>query len=157
MGPNAPNRAQPLVPWAVPQQALGLGTNAATPEPLAGSRALLAPPTFDLGKYGDVQTYPCNFAGARNELAILRPTKAVRTFLLVVNSFAVPNIIRVNFDAPASPTLGMPIPAGGNLFMDYFVPQQDVHVYSLIAGTIMCFYCHVNVADARRVFDALSG
>lgn len=157
MGPNAPNRGQPLASWMQPQNPGQVGGAGATPEPLQAPPVVKAAPTFDLGKYGDIQTYPCIFPAAMDELAILRPTKSVRTFLLVVNSLVIPNIITVNFDAPATPTSGIQIPAGGNLFMDYFVPQQDVHVYSPIAGVVQCFYCNVNVADYSRLLTALSG
>lgn len=84
--------------------------------------------------YGDLTTLPVTFAGAGSQLVLPRP-KNIRVYLLIVNTLAA-NPINFNFGNAADNTL-YPIPAGGNYLADTSVPQNDLYIFSPVAGTVL--------------------
>lgn len=110
-------------------------------------------PIYRPGMYGEGQLSPITFAGASDILVLPRPGKGIRAWLLIVNDLAA-STIRVNFDSSASATIGIAIGPGGNLFMDVVVPQNDIHVFSPIAGLIHIAYINLDPTNPTRVIQA---
>ena len=96
----------------------------------------------DLSRFGDAILNTVVFAGAGNQLVLLRPTQGIRRFLFIGNNLAA-GIARINLDAPANVGLGIGVGAGLALFMDAFVFQNDIHVFLPGAGNITLCYSNV--------------
>jgi len=94
---------------------------------------------YESTRYGEAQVFPVQYAGAGSQLVLQRPQGGKRTLLIIVNDLAV-GVIRVCFDANATAALGVPIAAGGNMFLDAAVPQQNVFVFSPNAGQVTVCY-----------------
>lgn len=110
---------------------------------------------FESGRYGDAQCIPFAFAVAGSLLALPRPLKSQRTLLIIVNDLAA-GTMRVNFDNPAAAGIGVPIVAGGNLFMDTKVPQNDIWIFSPGGGIATITFMNVDITDPTRVLRANS-
>ena len=106
------------------------------------SNTPLADPGISVVMYGDADVLPIVFAGAGDQLVLPRP-KVRRVLLSIVNTLAA-NPINFAFGRPADNVSGVPIPAAGNAFFDNAVPQNDVHVFSPVAGTILVLYMNTN-------------
>ena len=107
-------------------------------------------PIFTPGFYGDAQLQLIVFPGAGSQLVLPRPSQYQRTLLIITNDIAGVNI-RVNFDTPASVTVGLPIPPGGNLFMDNVVAQNDVWVFAPAAGNVQVAWMNIDVTNTKRL------
>lgn len=88
--------------------------------------------------YGDGDVIPIVFAAAGDQLVLPRP-KVRRALLSIINTLAA-NPINFAFGRQADNVSGVPIPAAGNVFFDNAVPQNDVHVFAPVAGTILVLY-----------------
>lgn len=88
--------------------------------------------------YGDMSIIPIVFAGL-GDLFVLERPKNTRIFLTIVNTLAA-NPINFAFGRAADNVSGIPIPAAGNVFFDTAVPQNDLHIFSPVAGTILVGY-----------------
>lgn len=99
---------------------------------------IIAPPATvvqeDL-RYGDMSTQTIAFTGAGAQLVLQRP-QGKRTFLVIVNELAAPNVARVDFDRPPNVSTGVPIAASANWLFDSVVPQNNVYVWVPAAGNI---------------------
>lgn len=101
--------------------------------------------TFDPGSYGEAVNLPVIFAGAGALLALRRPTSGIRTLLIIANSIA-GFAINIGYDTIPTVASGLPIAAGGNLFLDQKVPQNDIWIFSPAAGTVQITYMIDNVS-----------
>lgn len=106
------------------------------------SNTPLADPGISVIMYGDADVLSIVFAAAGDQLVLPRP-KVRRALLSVINTL-VANPINVAFGRQADNVSGVPIPAAGNIFFDNAVPQNDVHVFSPVAGTILVLYINTN-------------
>jgi len=107
----------------------------------ATSQQITSTAVFEPAKYGDIiQQNPVLPAGV-DVLVLPRPT-ITRTFLFIQNTTA--GIIYFAFGQQANLQSGQ-IQAGGNLFMDAFVPQNDVHLYAPVLSSIPLLYSNVNL------------
>ena len=91
---------------------------------------------------GDGVVLPIVFPALGDQLALARPPGR-RTLLVVINTLAA-NPVNVNFGVAADNVAGIPIPVGGNLFLDVAVPQNDVHIFAPVAGTVLVFFINTN-------------
>ena len=107
-------------------------------------------PTYIPGLFGDGQLQLVVFPAAGATLVLPRPSQFQRVLLIIVNDIAGFNI-RVNFDTPANVTVGLPIPPGGNLFMDNVVVQNDVWVFAPVAGNVQVAFMNVDVTNIARL------
>ena len=108
-------------------------------------------PNYNPAAYGDGQLSLVVFGGGGvNILVCARPSQFQRTLLIIVNDIAGFNV-RVNFDAPANVVLGFPVPPGGNIFFDNVVPQNDIHVFSPVAGNIQVAFMNIDVRNSNRL------
>lgn len=107
-------------------------------------------PVYNPGFYGDMTVIPVVYAGAQDQLVLARP-KETRIYLVIVNPLPA-NSIYVNFDASAEPAAGgavkgVPIAAGNGAWVfDQVVPQNDVHIYAPVAGTILVGFINRNIS-----------
>lgn len=107
-------------------------------------------PVYTPGFYGDMTVIPVVYGAAADQLVISRP-KETRIYLVIVNPLPA-NPIYVNFDASAAPTAGgaltgIPVAAGNGAWVfDQAVPQNDVHIYSPVAGTVLVGFINRNIA-----------
>jgi hypothetical protein len=124
---------------AIYNAAVASGATPAQAETLIGNASQAIPTqTFTPGMvYGDFTPLPVVFAAAGSQLVLPRP-KNIRVYLLIVNTLAA-NPINFNFGAAADNTL-YPIPAGGNYIADTSVPQNDLYIFSPVAGQILVGY-----------------
>lgn len=111
-------------------------------------------PVYEPRLYGDGQVVPIAFAAAGDLLALARPARFQRVWLLIVNDLAA-SVIRVNFDNPASANVGIAIQPGANIFMDSGVPQNDIHIFSPIAGAITVAHMLLDVTNPSRILQNL--
>lgn len=111
--------------------------------------------TFMPSMYGNAQVITPVWAVAGDILVLPRPTTGQRVFLLIVNNLAA-SVANVNFDNVASAAIGIQIQPGGNLFMDQFVPQNDIHIFIPIAGVITVAFCTLDATDPTRMLQANS-
>ena len=132
------------------------------PSPVPGSlRAPIDAPgeppksaaVYDPSRFVDGTPLVFTFGGAGDQLVLQRPTKGQRVFLLIVNDLAA-GVIRVNWDSPASATVGIPIGVGGNLFMDETVFQNDVHVFAPGAGNIQIAHAITDTTNPAKILNA---
>ncbi|MHB8674550.1 MAG: hypothetical protein ACYDAK_12860 [Candidatus Limnocylindrales bacterium] len=112
-------------------------------------------PSFSPAQFGNAQIITPVFAAAGDQLVLPRPATGQRVFLLIVNNLAA-SVANVNFDNIASAAIGIQIQPGGNLFMDQFVPQNDIHIFIPIAGVITVAFCVLNATDPTRILQANS-
>ena len=112
-------------------------------------------PSYMPCMYGNAQVITPLFAGAGDLLVLPRPATGQRVFLLIVNNLAA-SVANVNFDNVASAAIGIQIQPGGNLFMDQFVPQNDIHIFIPIAGVITVAFCVLDPTDPTRILQANS-
>jgi len=110
-------------------------------------------PVYLSGHYGNVQYLAFTFAVAGNQLVLARPVKAQRVLLVIANDLAA-GTMRVNFDAPAAAAIGIPIVAGGNLFLDVAVPQNDIYIFSPGGGVASVMYLNVDITNPTNVLQA---
>lgn len=120
------------------------------PSNAQSSRPEPAHPQYSPAQFGDGQLSTVVFAGAGNLLVIARPPQFQRVLLIIVNDIAGFNV-RVNFDSAANVTTGFPIPPGGNIFFDNVVPQNDIHVFSPVAGNIQVAFMNIDITNAQRL------
>jgi hypothetical protein len=133
------------------------GNRSAVPRSLRppgySSRAVVdqqATPIFNPGLYGDAQVLTLIYAAAGDVLAIPRPATNQRVLLIIVNQLAAGNIM-INYDNPGSAASGIPIAAGGNIFYDTVVPQNDVHIWASAAGTVQVSYMNLDITNVNRI------
>jgi hypothetical protein len=113
----------------------------ATQVPMAGTNAtqlqkLITPniseparTIFDKTKYGYVNIVSFTLATAGVDVLALNRPSQLRVFLLILNSVGSAGVINVGFDVPAlGPGGSITLPAGGMMFFDEFVPQNDIHI-----------------------------
>lgn len=140
-----------LSPWAWPPRQVnrmpsdvGAGRSQTVPEsmvPPSGGGTQGAqdqPPTVPIsipGSYGTALDFDLTFAGAGLLLALAAPSAGVRSLLIIENNIA-GFVIRIGFGSQPAATSGLQIAAGGNLFMDIKVPQNDIWIFSPAAGTV---------------------
>ncbi len=110
---------------------------------------------FESGRYGDAQLLTFTFAAAGSSLVLPRPLKSQRTLLIIVNDLAA-GTMRVGFDNPAAAGIGVPIVAGGNLFMDVKVPQNDIWVFSPGGGIVSILFMNADITNPSNVLRASS-
>lgn len=103
--------------------------------------------SFDPGMYGDMQVIPIVLEANVDVLALARPVNS-RVILIIQNTQAA-NILFATFDNAATTLNGIQIPAGGNLFFDSPTPQNDLHLLSTAAGTIILSYMNVDIVNAH--------
>lgn len=92
--------------------------------------------------YGDIQSAFVALANGVDKLVLSRPGNT-RVFLLIYN----PNAANLYFafDQQANASC-LPIPPGGNLLMDVFVPQNDLHLfYTGAAVTVPIMYSNATL------------
>lgn len=116
---------------------------------------LQSAPSFEPAKFGEMVHNQLAHPGGVDVLALIRPVKSIRSFLLIANELAA-TIIHVNYDNPAGAAVGTPIGPGGNLFLDAAVPQNDVHIFSPVAGNIQISYINIDPTNATKVVQATS-
>ena len=137
----------------------GSNSTAGTAAPVSMSPAQAAVAqalaTYVPGMYGNAQVITPNFAVAGDQLILPRPATGTRTFLLIVNNLAA-SVVNVNFDNVASAAIGIQIQPGGNLFMDQFVPQNDVHIFLPIAGVVTVAFCVIDPTNPTAMLQANS-
>lgn len=104
-------------------------------------------PVYDPSLYGDGINFPFVFGAAGDMLVLARaPAGLTRIYLLIVNTLAA-NPVQVAFGQAAALLSGIPIPAAGNY--EPLKPQQnDVHVFSPVAGTIQIVHTLVDLSTA---------
>lgn len=103
---------------------------------------------YDANNYGDMVVKPFTFAAAGSVLALERP-KHVRIFLLIQNRLGA-NPIEVAWDTPGQVGNGITLPAGGNVLFDSRVPQNDLFIFSPVAGfAATVAFINVNLRRAR--------
>jgi len=100
---------------------------------------------FDSTGYGNGLIQPIVFAAPGDFLALPRPPSGVRTLLVIENTIA-GFVITFNYDAPAAVGTGIQIAAGGNVFFDKVVPQNDIHIFSPVAGVVQIMWMIDNSA-----------
>ena len=114
-----------------------------------GTQAAQAPvapaPSYEPGAYGEAVNLPIVFAAAGALLALRRPTSGIRSLLIIANSIA-GFAITVGYDTAPTVGSGLPIAAGGNLFLDQKVPQNDIWIFSPAAGTVQITYMIDNIS-----------
>ena len=117
-----------------------------TPPPVNSGKADPLPiAVFDASLYGDGQLLTQVYAGAGSLLVVPRPQGQLRTYLLLINVTAA-STIRIALDAAASAVSGIPLAAGGNFLMDAKVWQNDIHVFSPVAGAgVLAAWMNVTV------------
>lgn len=111
---------------------------------------------FEAGRYGDAQLLSFTFAALGTALVLQRPLKSQRTLLVIVNDLAA-GTMRVGFDNPPAAAVGIPIVAGGNLFFDTKVPQNDIWVFSPGGGVVTILYINADITNPTRVLRASAG
>ena len=111
---------------------------------------LRATPTFAPGSFGDALLQSTIFGAPGSILALPRPVRAQRTLLIIANNFPA-QVIYVNYDNPASPVVGVPIGPGGNMFLDTVVPQNDIYIFSPVAGVVPITYINIDATNPSRV------
>ena len=103
--------------------------------------------TFVPGRYGDMAQILVTLAANVDLLALSRP-KNTRILLIVYNSAAA-NLF-IAFDQAANAG-SLPIPPGGNLFLDNAVPQNDIHLfYAAGATTVPIYYINTDISSQAR-------
>ena len=96
---------------------------------------------YEDGRYGDIVTQLVQVPAGADIIALQRP-KFTRVFLLLFNP-TLANLY-VGFDTQSS--IGaLPIPPGGNLFFDAFVPQNDIHLFAAAASAIPLLYANQDI------------
>ena len=123
------------------------------PSPPQGS-VLAAQPQFSPGSFGDALILSVAFGAAGDILALPRPPLGVRTLLIIVNDLPA-SAIRVNMDSPATATAGIAIQPLGNLLLDAVVPQNDIHIFSPIAGVVTVMYINADVTNPAKILEAV--
>lgn len=83
--------------------------------------------------YGDATILPITFAAAGDLLVLPRP-RGTRTLLLITNILP-GNPVNYSWDRAADAVTGIPLgAAGGFRLFDNSVPQNDLHIFSPVAG-----------------------
>jgi hypothetical protein len=98
---------------------------------------------FDKTKYGNLNIVSFTLAAAATDvIALLRPSQ-LRVALLILNGIGSAGVINVGFDVPAlGPGGSITLPAGGMIFFDAFVPQNDIHISCNTATSFVAItYC----------------
>ena len=113
-------------------------------------------PIYTPSLYGNMLYRPCVYAAPGDNLALASPSIAQRVYLLVVNIYA-GSIITLNFDNPASPDNGIPIPPGGHWLFDNVIPQNDIHIFSPIIGYVPIVYLDIDVTNTNYIHETLTG
>lgn len=120
------------------------------PPPGSGTQAAQgasAPaPVYTPGSYGEAVTVPIIFSAAGALLALRRPTAGIRKLLIINNTIA-GFAITVGYDGAPNVGNGLQIAAGGNLFFDVVVPQNDIWIFSPAAGTVQLIYMIDNISQ----------
>lgn len=111
---------------------------------------------YESGRYGDAQLLSFTFAVAGVALVLPRPLKSQRILLVIVNDLAA-GTMRVGFDNPSAAGIGIPIVAGGNLFMDVKVPQNDIYIFSPGGGIASVLFINSDITNPTRVLRASAG
>ncbi len=84
-------------------------------------------------RYGYATTQPFT-VGSTSDLVILEKSVSIRTLLIIQNTHATQDMF-VSFGTTAASSIGLKLVAGGNLLLDTFIPQDDIHVIGSGAGT----------------------
>jgi hypothetical protein len=125
-----------------------------TPQEIA-EQGLTPQAVYQVTDFVDVQMLPVQWFAAGDQLVLERPTKSQRTLLIIVNDLPA-SAIWVNFDRPASALVGLIIPPGGNLFCDIRVPQNDIHIFSLVPGYINLAFAETKVTDPTNILKTVA-
>ncbi len=128
---------------------------AATLPPVAQPPAVNFPPlptkpqpVYEAERYGEGQTITIVYGAAGGDVLALPRASLTRTWLLIIND-TVLGTIRVNFDSPASASVGIPVPQSGNLFWDVVVPQNNIHIFAPGAGNVQIAFINSNIQQAQ--------
>lgn len=100
--------------------------------------------TFSPGEFSDATELLIPLAGAVNSLAVQRP-RTTRVLLIISNPTALPLFFAFGQGATLNSNF---IPAGGSLFMDRAVPQNDVYLFSTPGGNIPVTFTNSDVSHA---------
>jgi len=110
--------------------------------------AQIGQPVYQPGLYGDAFTFPVVFAGAgASGIALPRP-KNKRVLLLIQNQLAANNIFYC-FDRIADNVSCILIGAGGNRLFDSVVPQGNLYIFALGAGSVVIEYMNIDISTAQ--------
>ena len=89
-----------------------------------------------------------------DQLALPRPVKTQRVYLLIQNNMLAGNIT-VNFDNQANALNGIQMPPGASWFMDNACPQNDIHIFAPGFGTVNLAFMEIDITDFQPILRTL--